>query len=215
MKSSLLEKHPARPVGAYELPSSESYSEWAIEPKANGWRGWFDQLTGIGYNRHGQFASNQNLMAERLANCGIKSRWIDCEIMGMREKKGLGTIIIIDAFDPENPKPYAERVKEFEHITPAPFELPTNSLLRMPRLDHSRLKQIWEEMNAQNVGGLVWEGFVMKNDNFATPPYPSPPTALTNGTNIASYDSLFCNLLWPPHDARALPFCSTHRPTKL
>ena len=164
MKSSLLEKHPARPVGAYELPSSESYSEWAIEPKANGWRGWFDQLTGIGYNRHGQFASNQNLMAERLTNCRIKSRWIDCEIMGMREKKGLGTIIIIDAFDPENPKPYAERVKEFEHIAPAPFELPTNALLRMPRLDHSRLKQIWEEMNAQNVGGLVWEGFVMKND---------------------------------------------------
>jgi hypothetical protein len=105
MKSSLLEKHPARPVGAYELPSSESYSEWAIEPKANGWRGLFDQLTGIGYNRHGQFASNQNLMAERLANCGIKSRWIDCEIMGMREKKGLGTIIIIDAFDPQNPSP--------------------------------------------------------------------------------------------------------------
>jgi hypothetical protein len=166
MKSySLLEKHPARPVGAYELPFSETYSAHAIEPKANGCRGLFNQDTGIGYNRHGQVSFSHNLMAERLKGCGIKSRWIDCEIMGRREKKGLGTIIIIDAFDLENPKPYAERVQEFEHITPAPFDLPTNALLRMPRLDHSRLKQIWEEMNAQNVGGLVWEGFVMKNDN--------------------------------------------------
>jgi hypothetical protein len=35
----------------------------------------------------------------------------------------------------------------------------------MPRLNHKKLKAIWEEMNFQNRGGLVWEGFVMKKDD--------------------------------------------------
>lgn len=168
-----LKSFPARPVGAAEAPWSETYSDWAIEPKANGWRGWFDQQTGIGYNRHGKVASNQNLMRERLTNCGIKSRWIDCEIMGMREKVGVGSVIVIDAFDPDNPKPYAQRVKEFEHIESASFCLRQNALLRMPRLAHHKLKTIWDEMNFQNRSGLVWEGFVMKKDDaypFVTDP---------------------------------------------
>jgi len=155
---------PARPVGAADAPWSETYQDWAIEPKANGWRGWFDQKEGIAYNRHGKVASNAPLMFERLATAGIKSRFVDCEIMGMREKKAVGTIIVIDAFDPDNPKPYAQRVKEFEEIEPASFNLKTNALLRMPRLNHKNLKAIWQEMNYHNRGGLVWEGFVMKND---------------------------------------------------
>lgn len=156
--------YPARPVGAADPAWSETYKDWAIEPKANGCRGWFDQQSGIGYNRHGKISFSSNLMAERLTNCGIKSRWIDCEIMGRREKAGAGTVIVIDAFDPDNPKPYGERMKEIEHIEPATFALRSNALLRMPRLAHKKLKAIWDEMNFQNRGGLVWEGFVMKQD---------------------------------------------------
>jgi hypothetical protein len=156
--------YPARPVGAADPAWSETYQGWHIEPKANGWRGWFDQKLGIAYNRHGKVASNAKLMVERLAGAGIKSRFIDCEIMGMREKAGQGTIIVIDAFDPENPKPYSQRVKEFEEIEPASFRLKQNALLRMPCLDHSKLKQIWQEMDFENRNGLVWEGFVMKQD---------------------------------------------------
>jgi len=156
--------YPARPVGAFDPAWSETYKDWHIEPKANGWRGWFDQKLGIAYNRHGKAASNAGLMLERLANAGIKSRFIDCEIMGMREKAGLGTIIVIDAFDPDNPKPYSQRVKEFEEIEPASFRLKQNALLRMPRLAHHKLKAIWQEMDFENRNGLVWEGFVMKQD---------------------------------------------------
>jgi hypothetical protein len=165
-------------VGAADPAWSETYQGWHIEPKANGWRGWFDQKLGIAYNRHGKVASNAKLMVERLAGAGIKSRFIDCEIMGMREKRGIGTIIVIDAFDPDNPKPYAQRVKEFEEIEPASFDLKQNALLRMPRLNHKKLKAIWEEMNFQNRNGLVWEGFVMKKDDrypfIADPSYCSP-----------------------------------------
>jgi len=158
---------PARPVGAYYAPWSDRYADYFIEPKANGWRGWFNQKTKQGYNRHGKIASNENLMRELLSNCKIKSPWIDCEIMGMREKHGRNTIIIIDAFDPDNPKPYEERIKEFEHIQPASFNLQDNSLLRMPRLAHSKLKLIWNDMNFYNKhGGIIWEGFVMKKDKF-------------------------------------------------
>lgn len=156
--------YPARPVGAADPAWSETYQGWHIEPKANGWRGWFDQKLGVAYNRHGKIASNAKLMIERLADAKIKSRFIDCEIMGMRERAGLGTIIVIDAFDPENPKPYSQRVKEFEEIEPASFRLKQNALLRMPRLSHSKLKAIWQEMDFENRNGLVWEGFVMKQD---------------------------------------------------
>lgn len=175
-----MKSFPARPVGAAEAPWSETYKDWAIEPKANGWRGWFDQATGIGYNRHGKIASNSRLMAERLAGCGIKSRWVDCEIMGQREKIGVGTVIVIDAYDPQNPNPYAQRMKEIEHIETATFAIRSNALLRMPRLAHKKLKAIWDEMNFQNRGGLVWEGFVMKKDES----YP------------AIKDPSYCSLSW-------------------
>ena len=93
--------------------------------------------------------------------------------MGQREKIGVGTITVIDVFDPQNPKPYAQRVKEFEHIEAASFSLRQNALLRMPRLAHHKIKAIWEEMNFQNRGGLVWEGFVMKKDE-RYPAIPNP-----------------------------------------
>lgn len=156
--------YPARPVGAEEAAWSDAYKNWHIEPKANGWRGWFDQELGIAYNRHGKTAHNYRLMVEKLSGAGIKSRFIDCEIMGMREKTGEGTLIVIDAFDPNNPKPYSQRVKEFEEIEPASFRLKKNALLRMPRLNHSKLKTIWQEMDFENRNGLVWEGFVMKQE---------------------------------------------------
>jgi hypothetical protein len=54
-------------------------------------------------------------MADMILGAGIKSRFVDCEIMGQRTKTGKGTIVVMDAFDPANPKPYAERMKEIEH----------------------------------------------------------------------------------------------------
>jgi len=180
VKTSVLKDHPARPVGAAVPPWDNYYSEHRIEAKGNGWRGWFDQKEGIGYNRHGQIASNQRLMQERLTNCGIKSRWIDCELMGMRERVGLGTILIIDCFDPANPKPLAERAKEFAHIEQASFALPQNKLLRMPVIEHDKCAEAWEEMNQHNRGGLLWEGFVMKKDDR----YP------------AIQDPSYCSLEW-------------------
>lgn len=170
LKSKIL---PARPVGAYYEPWSDRYRDYAIEPKFNGWRGLYNQKTGIGYNRNGDIATNANLMQKLLSNCKIKSPWIDCEIMGMRESIGIGTIIIIDAFDPDNPLPYDERIKEFSHIEPAGYKLKPHSLLRMPRYKHDRLKDVISEMKYNNNFGLVFEGFVMKKDSaypFATSP---------------------------------------------
>ena len=64
---------PARPVGSAVPALHDEFSEgFSIEGKLNGWRGWFDQETKQGYNRHGKFASNHNLMAERILGAGIK-----------------------------------------------------------------------------------------------------------------------------------------------
>ena len=169
---------PARPqasgVPAWHI---EFKKDTAIEGKANGWRGLFHQKTGIGYNRHGKIASNHNLMVERLANAGIKAPFIDCEIMGQRTKTGKGTIVVMDAFDPENPKPYAERMKDIEHLEAVTFDIPNNKLLRFVRLAHHKINAIWEEMNFQNnkAGEVVWEGFVMKSLDDAKYPYITNP----------------------------------------
>ena len=97
---------PARPVGSAVPAGHDEFSDgFSIEGKLNGWRGWFDQETKQGYNRHGKFASNHNLMADMILGAGIKSRFVDCEIMGQRTKTGKGTIVVMDAFDPANPKP--------------------------------------------------------------------------------------------------------------
>jgi hypothetical protein len=157
---------PARPDGSAVPASDEVYAkDSAIEGKLNGWRGLFNQKTGIGYNRHGKIASNHNLMVERLSNAGIKAPYIDCEIMGQRTRTGKGTIVVMDAFDPENPKPYVERMKEIEHLEAVTFDVQDNKLLRFVRLAHSKINLIWEEMNYQNnrAGEVVWEGFVMKD----------------------------------------------------
>jgi len=169
---------PARPVGSAVPASHEEFAkDTAIEGKLNGWRGWFDQQTGLGYNRHGQLASNHNLMAERLVGAGIKSRFIDCEIMGQRTKTGKGTIVVMDAFDPAKPKPYAERMKEIEHLEAVTFDVPQNKLLRFVQLAHSKINSIWEEMNFQNnkAGETIWEGFVMKAINDGKYPFITHP----------------------------------------
>ena len=156
---------PARPVGSAVPASHEEFAkDTAIEGKLNGWCGWFDQETKQGYNRHGKFASNHNLMAERILGAGIKSRFVHCEIMGQRTKTGKGTIVVMDAFDPANPKPYAERMKEIEHLEAVTFDIPNNKLLRFVQLAHHKINAIWEEMNYQNnkAGEVIWEGFVMK-----------------------------------------------------
>jgi hypothetical protein len=156
---------PARPVGSTVPASHDEFSDgFSIEGKLNGWRGWFDQETQQGYNRHGKFATNHKLMADRILGAGIKSRFVDCEIMGQRTKTGKGTIVVMDAFDPANPKPYAERMKEIEHLEAVTFDVPQNKLLRFVRLAHHKINSIWEEMNFQNnkAGEVIWEGFVMK-----------------------------------------------------
>jgi hypothetical protein len=175
MTSSL---HPARPQ-ASAVPAShkEFAKDTAIEGKLNGWRGLFNQKTGIGYNRHGKIASNHNLMVERLANAGIKAPYIDCEIMGQRTKTGKGTIVVMDAFDPANPKPYAERMKEIEHLEAVTFDVQPNKLLRFVRLAHHKINAIWEEMNFQNnkAGEVIWEGFVMKSLDDGKYPFITNP----------------------------------------
>jgi len=170
---------PARPQpSAVPASHTEFSKDTSIEGKANGWRGLFHQKTGIGYNRYGKIASNHNLMVERLSNAGIKAPYIDCEIMGMRTKTGKGTIIVMDAFDPANPKPYAERMKEIEHLEAVTFDVPDNKLLRFVRLTHSKIKSIWEEMEFQNnkAGETIWEGFVMKSLNDGKYPFITKPS---------------------------------------
>ena len=169
---------PARPQASAVPASHKEFAKrTSIEGKANGWRGWFDQETKQGYNRHGKFASNHNLMAERILGAGIKSRFVDCEIMGQRTKTGKGTIVVMDAFDPANPKPYAERMKEIEHLEAVTFDVPQNKLLRFVRLAHHKINSIWEEMNYQNnkAGEVIWEGFVMKATDDGKYPYITNP----------------------------------------
>ena len=171
--------HPARPQASAVPANHDEFSDgFSIEGKLNGWRGLFNQKTGIGYNRHGKIASNHNLMVERLANAGIKAPYIDCEIMGQRTKTGKGTIVVMDAFDPANPKPYAERMKEIEHLEAVTFDVPDNKLLRFVRLAHHKINAIWEEMNFQNnkAGEVIWEGFVMKALNDGKYPFISKPS---------------------------------------
>jgi len=169
---------PARPIGSAVPANHDEFSDgFSIEGKLNGWRGWFDQETKQGYNRHGKFASNHNLMADMILGAGIKSRFVDCEIMGQRTKAGKGTIVVMDAFDPANPKPYAERMKEIEHLEAVTFDVPDNKLLRFVRLAHHKINSIWEEMNFQNnkAGEVVWEGFVMKALNDGKYPFITNP----------------------------------------
>jgi hypothetical protein len=171
--------NPAKPVASLLPAHHDEFADgFAHEGKLNGWRGLFNQKTGIGYNRYGQIASNHNLMVERLANAGIKSPYIDCEIMGQRTKTGKGTIVVMDAFDPENPKPYAERMKEIEHLEAVTFDVQSNKLLRFVRLAHSKIKSIWEEMEFVNnrAGETIWEGFVMKALDDGKYPFITKPS---------------------------------------
>ena len=158
--------HPARPYGSDGVFGDE-YWDWIHQPKFNGWRFLADLATGEVFNRKGGKAKNESLVLKRLKGFGFKSRFVDGEICGMRTKTGAGTIIVIDSFDPENPKPIQGRLKEFEEIEPASFNVRSNALLRMPSLNHKNLRHCWQEMDYQNkkAGETIWEGFVSKKDS--------------------------------------------------
>lgn len=157
---------PARPASTSSVWGKD-YREWLHQPKANGWRFLADLKTGKVFNRHGGHAKNESLVLKRLSTFDFKSRFVDGEIMGMRTAHGRGTIIVIDSFDPENPKPIESRLAEFCEIEPASFSIKPNSLLRMPSLDFKSLKQCWQEMEFINNRNneVVWEGFVSKKDS--------------------------------------------------
>ena len=187
MKSPL----PARPQASAVPASHIEFAEGAaIEGKLNGWRFLFDQSTGLVMNRHGVKAKNSELVLERLKGVEIKARYIDGEIMGMRTKTGKGTIVVMDAFDPANPKPYAERMKEIEHLEAVTFDVASNKLLRFVRLAHEKINSIWEEMNFQNnkAGEVIWEGFVMK--------------ALDDGKYPFITNPNYCSPAWQKHRIR-------------
>lgn len=153
MKSLVL---PARPI-AGEL-------EGIIQPKANGHRLLIDQKERLVLNRHGEIKRDADSIWQRIVELGIKPRFIDAEIM-LRTQAGKGSIILIDAFDPDNPKPIQDRLKEIEEVQIAPFALGQNKIYRMPTLDIKKVKTVWAEMDWHNRNGdVVWEGFVSKND---------------------------------------------------
>ena len=157
---------PAKPVPCVRNVYGKEYANYINQPKANGWRFLFNQATGVVMNRYGTRAKNSELVLERLKGTNINAKYIDGEIMGMRTRAAKGTIILIDAFDPSDPKPIAERLKLIEEIEPASFEVKPNSLLRMPNLAHNKLRKCWQEMDYQNqrAGEVLWEGFVSKDD---------------------------------------------------
>ena len=72
---------------------------------------------------------------------------------------------MIDAFDPNNPKPIQDRLKEIEEVQIAPFALQPGKVYRMPTFDIKNIKALWWEMDRHNRNGeVLWEGFVSKND---------------------------------------------------
>ena len=147
---------PARPI-AGELAG-------VVQPKANGHRLLIDQKERLVLNRHGEIKRDADSIWDRVAGLGIKSRFIDAEIM-LRTQTGRGSIILIDAFDPENPKPIQDRLKEIEEVQIATFALQPDKLYRMPTLDIKKIKTLWKEMDWHNRNGeVLWEGFVSKND---------------------------------------------------
>lgn len=147
---------PARPV-AGELRG-------VIQPKGNGHRILIDQQERLVLNRHGEIKKDADSIWSRIVGLGIKTRFIDAEIM-LRTKTGRGSIILIDAFDPDKPKPIQDRLKEIEEVQIAPFALQPNRVYRMPTLDNKKLKTLWAEMDFHNRNGeVVWEGFVSKDD---------------------------------------------------
>ena len=152
MKSLVL---PARPI-AGEL-------EGVVQPKANGHRLLIDQQERLVMNRHGEIKKEASEVWSKIEGLGIKTRYIDAELM-VRTQTGRGSIILIDAFDPNNPKPIQDRLKEIEEIQIAPFALQPCKVYRMPTLNISKLKTLWQEMDWHNRGEVVWEGFVSKND---------------------------------------------------
>lgn len=153
MKSLIL---PARPI-AGEL-------EGVIQPKANGHRLLIDQQERLVMNRHGEIKKEANEVWSKIEGLGIKTRYIDAELM-VRTQTGRGSIILIDAFDPQNPKPIQERLKEIEEVQIAPFALQPGKVYRMPTFDIKNIKALWWEMDRHNRNGeVLWEGFVSKND---------------------------------------------------
>jgi len=153
MKSLIL---PARPI------AGEMFG--VVQPKANGHRLLIDQQEKRVMNRHGEIKKEADEVWAKIVGLGIKTRFIDAELM-MRTQAGRGSIILIDAFDPDSPKPIKERLKEIEEVQIAPFALQPGKVYRMPTLDISKLKTLWREMDWHNRNGeILWEGFVSKDD---------------------------------------------------
>ena len=158
MMAPLLQHLPARPSPAPAPPWDEMFKkDFLFQPKYNGWRGVYDQKTGLAYNRYGKLSSNQRLLDERMARVKIPARYVDLEIMGLRTKTGKETVIVLDAFDPDNPKPIQERIDDFGHIEVAGADIRNGRTYRVWNIWFSGIHKacdIMKHANNQNMGIL-------------------------------------------------------------
>ena len=184
----LLEHLPARPSQSPIEPWADELSKgYIFQAKYNGWRAIYDQQTKLAYNRHGRLSSHQRLIDERMARVKINARYIDIEIMGCRTKTGKDSIIILDAFDPNEPKSIQDRIDEFGHIPVANTSIPNGKTLRVWNIWHSNLHKVTKEMREANklANECIFEGFVIKDIN--EPKYPSPKKAHYHSSGWMKY----------------------------
>ena len=163
---------PLRPYPCVTALALESFSDWAFEPKINGWRCVVDTEKGRVISRHGTTFSESghilDIVASTPALAGLGM--LDCEFLGRRTKAGKGSVVVMDLMD--SPLPYSERRHLLNELCEVPLDdIPTNSILRFPSYSQAQARLILEDMREVNERRceVIWEGFVAKHQQS---PYP-------------------------------------------
>ena len=112
-----------------------------------------------------------------MARVKIPARYVDLEIMGLRTKTGKETVIVLDAFDPDNPKPIQERIDDFGHIEVAGADIRNGRTYRVWNIWFSGIHKacdIMKHANNQNME-IIFEGLVIKDMNEKSYPFTRKP----------------------------------------
>jgi ATP-dependent DNA ligase len=158
--------YPLRPFSCRGASQNKAFSNWAFEPKANGWRCLVDLEEGVVWSRHGKPFSMASQVMSVVRGDGYNFgavRWLDCELLGRRTKTGAGSVLLLDVVGDGT---YAERRDWLSVLLECPWDdIPKGRFLRLPSFTQSEALQNIETMKAVNTlrKEVVWEGVVCKH----------------------------------------------------
>jgi ATP-dependent DNA ligase len=141
---------PCRPINCGKLTVARpKIGDYWVEPKITGMRVVLHVPSGKMWTRHGTPLTNPKWFAEaadKIKSLLPSEEWLDVEGLYQAHNIGKGTMVVLDSI--VGLTSIEDRKKRFSSLQEMPItnDLPNNEVYRIPSLDWSSAKDLWDTL---------------------------------------------------------------------